>query len=62
MTEEKLLRKIRYELSKEHMRVKTIKDCYGGAAYLIVDANNVIQTAEQGMYLDELAHFAGVKI
>lgn len=46
-------------LKEENLYVKTIKDAYKMTKYLVVDANNVIQTSEQGMDFLNLAGYAG---
>lgn len=50
---------IRDSLKEENLHVKTIKDAYKVTKYLVVDANNVIQTDKQGMDFLNLAAFAG---
>lgn len=60
MTDNKILNRIRYALKKQNLKVRTIKDGYGTSKYLVIDGCNVIQNGDAGMYLDELAAFAGV--
>lgn len=50
---------IRDSLKEENLHVKTFKDAYKVTKYLVVDANNMIQTDEQGMDFLNLAAFAG---
>lgn len=47
-------------LRKEDLHLKTTKDAFGYKAYMVVDANNVIQTGENGMSLIDVAAFAGI--
>lgn len=46
-------------LKEENLYVKTMKDAYKVTKYLVVDANNMIQTSEQGTDFLNLAAFAG---
>lgn len=54
------LARIRYALKKQNLRVRTIKDGYGSPKYLVIDESNTIQNGADGMYLAELAEFAGI--
>lgn len=38
------------------------KDAYGCKAWIVVDANNIIKTSEQGMNLEEVAKYAGLDL
>ena len=58
MTEKYLIRKIKNKLKKENLFVRTLKDVYGNKVYTVVDSNNVIQTGNQGLCLDELIRYA----
>ena len=49
-------------LKEENLYVKTVKDSYGVKKYLVVNADNVIQTSEQGMSFSELATYAEMPI
>lgn len=51
---------VRHALKKENLQLKILNDASGYCAYMVVDANNVIQTGEQGMTLEELAGYAGL--
>lgn len=51
---------VRHALKKENLQLKILNDASGNCAYMVVDANNVIQTGEQGMTLEELAGYAGL--
>lgn len=53
---------VRNSLKGENLYVKTMKDAYKVTKYLVVDANNVIQSNEQGMTFLELAEYAGFQI
>lgn len=50
---------VKEALKEENSYVKTMKDAHKVTKYLVVDANNVIQTDEQGMDFLNLAAFAG---
>lgn len=50
------------ELSKEKLHLNPIKDAYGVKKYLVVNADNVLQTDENGMTLVETAAFAGIDV
>lgn len=58
--EKKMLNKIRYELGKENLFLKTITDAFGVKKYIVFDSNNVLQSSETGMTLEELATYAEV--
>lgn len=47
-------------LKKENLMLKTITDSYGVKKYLVVNADDVLQTDENGMTLEELAGYAGL--
>ena len=47
-------------LKEENLYLQTMKDAHGVKKYLVVDANNVIQTGEQGLSLIEVAAYAGI--
>lgn len=53
------MKMIKDSLEEENLHVKTIKDARKITKYLVIDANNVIQTDEQGMDFLNLAAFAG---
>ena len=46
-------------LKEENLYVSNVTNALGIKGYLVVDANNVIQSSEQGMSLVELAAYAG---
>ncbi len=46
-------------LKEENLHLQTVKDAYGVKKYLVVNADNVLQTSEQGMSLVEISAFAG---
>lgn len=48
-----------HALKKENLQLKTLQDARGNRAYMVVDANNVIQAGEHGLSLIEVASFAG---
>lgn len=49
-----------HALKKENLQLKTLQDARGDRAYLVVDANNVIQAGEHGLSLIEVAAYAGI--
>mgnify|MGYP000993143755 CR=1 FL=1 len=50
----------RNALKKENLKLKILNEASGNRAYMVVDANNVIQTGEQGLSLIEVAAYAGI--
>lgn len=50
------------ELKKEKLYLQPMKNAMGNKAYTVVDANNVIQTGENGMSLIEVAKYAGFDV
>ena len=50
------------ELSKEKLHWNPIKDSYGVKKYLVVNADDVLQTDENGMTLVETAAYAGIDV
>lgn len=46
-------------LKEENLYIQTIKDIHKVTKYLVVDADNVIKTSEQGMDFLNLAAYAG---
>lgn len=53
------MKMVKDSLKEENLSVKTVKDAYKVTKYLVVDANNVLQTSEQGIDFLNLAAFAG---
>lgn len=49
-------------LKKENLKLKTMTDAYGVKKYLVVNANDVLQTDENGMTLVETAAYAGIDV
>ena len=49
-------------LRKEELHLKTTKDVFGNKAYMVVDANNVIQSGENGLSLIDVAAYAGIDV
>ena len=49
-----------HTLKKENLQLKTLQDTRGDRAYMVVDANNVIQAGENGLSLIEVAAYAGI--
>ena len=41
-------------LKEDNLHLQTMKDGYGVKKYIVVDENNVIQTSEQGLSLQEV--------
>jgi hypothetical protein len=54
------IEKIRRKLKSDNLYVRTIKDAFGDKCYIVVDENNVIQSSEQEMSLEELAEYAKI--
>ena len=50
------------ELSKGKLHLNPIKDAYGVKKYLVVNADDVLQTDENGMTLVETAAYAGIDV
>lgn len=57
-----LTRMVEKALKKENLILKPFRNTLGLDRYLVVDANNVIQTDEQGMSLIEMAAYAGIDV
>lgn len=55
-------RMVEKALKKENLILKLFRNTLGLDRYLVVDANNVIQTDEQGMSLIEVAAYAGIDV
>lgn len=53
---------VRYALKNENLQLRIIKDAMRGKAYMVVDANNVIQAGEKGMSLIEIAAYVGIDV
>lgn len=51
------IKMIESSLKKENLFLQSMKDAYGVKKYLIVDLNNVLQTSEYGMTVDELIDY-----
>ena len=48
---------MREKAQKEHMHLEWFKDAYGISKWVVVDENNIIQSSEQGMTLEELNEY-----
>lgn len=53
------MKMVKDSLKEENLSVKTMKDAHKVTKYLVVDANDVLQTSEQGMSFLDLVSFAG---
>ncbi len=53
------MKMVKDSLKEENLYIQTMKDAHKVTKYLVVDANNVIKTSEQGMDFLNLAAFAG---
>lgn len=53
------MKMVKDSLKEENLSVKTMKDAHKVTKYLVVDANDVLQTSEQGIDFLNLAAFAG---
>jgi len=49
-------------LQEENLYLKSMKDAYGVKKYLVVNADDVLRTSENGMTLVEAAAFAGIDV
>jgi len=56
------MKMIEDSLKEENLYVKTMKDAHKVTRYMVVDANGVLQTNEQGMTFIELAEYANFEI
>lgn len=56
------MKMVKDSLKEESLQVKRIKDADKVTKYLVIDANNAIQTGENGISFLELAAFAGFDI
>lgn len=56
------MKMVKESLKEENLYVKTIKDAHNVTKYLVVDANNILQTSEQGLDFLNLAAYAGFDI
>ena len=55
------IKMIESALKKDDLFLQSMKDAYGVKKYLIVDENNVLQTSECGMTVDELIDYLNNK-
>lgn len=53
------MKMVKDSLKEENLSVKKMKDAHKVTKYLVVDANDVLQTSEQGIDFLNLAAFAG---
>ena len=53
------MKMVKNSLKEENLSVKTMKDAHKVTKHLVVDANDVLQTSEQGIDFLNLAAFAG---
>lgn len=56
------MKMIEDSLKEDNLYVKTMKDAHKVTRYMVVDANGVLQTNEQGMTFIELAEYANFEI
>lgn len=49
-------------LKKDDLYLKTMKDAFGVRVFIVVDANNVIQSSEYGISLVDAAAYAGIDV
>ena len=56
------MKMVKDSLKEESLQIKRIKDADKVTKYLVVDANNAIQTSENGISFLELAAFSGFDI
>ncbi|WP_458397522.1 cold shock domain-containing protein [Anaerotignum sp.] len=55
------IKMIESALKKDNLFLQSMKDAYGVKKYLVVDENNVLQTGENGMTVDELIDYLNNK-
>lgn len=55
------IKMIESALKKDNLFLQSMKDAYGVKKYLVVDINNVLQTGENGMTVDELIDYLNNK-
>ena len=55
------IKMIESALKKDNLFLQSMKDAYGVKKYLVVDENNVLQTGENGMTVDELIDYLNEK-
>ena len=55
------IKMIESALKKDNLFLQSMKDAYGVKKYLVVDENNVLQTSECGMTVDELIDYLNNK-
>ena len=55
------IKMIESALNIENLFLQSMKDSYGVKKYLVVDINNVLQTSEMGMTVDELIDYLNNK-
>lgn len=48
---------MREKAQKDHMHLEWFRDAYGIQKWVVVDENNIIQSSEQGMTLEELNEY-----
>ena len=53
------MKMVKDALKEENLYIQTMKDAHKVTKYLVVDADNVIKTSEQGMNFLNLAAYAG---
>lgn len=51
------IKMMREKAQKEHMHLEWFRDAYGISKWVVVDENNIIQSSEQGMSLEELNEY-----
>lgn len=56
------MKMVEKSLNRECLYIKMMKDAQKTKKYLVVDANNVLQTSEQGMDFLYLAAYTGLNI
>lgn len=54
------LRMVENALLEENLHLQTMKDAYGVKKYLVVNADNALQTSEDGMTFEEVVGYAGL--
>lgn len=49
-------------LRRDRLHLNTFRNVYGVKKYHVVDANNFLQSDEDGMSLEELADYVGLQV
>lgn len=56
------LKMVKDALKRDKLHLDTFRNVYGVKKYLVADANNFLQSDEDGMSLEELADYVGLQV